>query len=137
MSFEIKVTGHPNLLALHRNTWEITMDSHLTKRGDCIIGVNASYAARDLPISMKEHLLDGGEVYVLILKDDEEINLGKFCGNEDLILTHSHDIVVRRSTFIDDRTIGIQSNMTARDIPREFIQRSQSIEEKYTIKFVF
>ena len=45
---EILFYGHPNVRCLHQRTIEVTTDSHLTLRGDCIIGVRASKACKDL-----------------------------------------------------------------------------------------
>jgi hypothetical protein len=39
---ELSATGHPSIMATHPTTFEITKDSTLTKRGDCIIAVNAT-----------------------------------------------------------------------------------------------
>ena len=40
--------GHENIMCTHRTTIEITRDKNMSKRGDCIIGVNASKACIDL-----------------------------------------------------------------------------------------
>jgi len=56
--FEISFTGHGNIRSLHQKTIEITRDSDLTPRGDCIVGVNASSACRDLPDDLKARLRD-------------------------------------------------------------------------------
>ena len=58
MRFEIKFSGHENIRSTHKKTIEITKDSELTTKGDCIIGVNASYSCLDLPSSLKEKLQD-------------------------------------------------------------------------------
>jgi hypothetical protein len=45
---EIKFKGHPNVLATHPRTIEITKDNYLTKEGNCIIGINANKACNDI-----------------------------------------------------------------------------------------
>jgi uncharacterized protein len=55
MQFEIQFFGHANIRSNHKKTIEITKDSHLTTRGDCIIGVNASAGCNDLPESLKKN----------------------------------------------------------------------------------
>ena len=39
-----------------KKTIEITKESHLTPRGDCIVGVNASSSCIDLPDELKNKL---------------------------------------------------------------------------------
>ena len=47
MKFEIEFSGHENIRSNHQKTIEITKESHLTPRGDCIVGVNAKYSCSD------------------------------------------------------------------------------------------
>ncbi|MEK6917238.1 MAG: DUF371 domain-containing protein, partial [Nanoarchaeota archaeon] len=42
------VSGHENLLGTHRNTFEFTKHTNLTRNGDCIIGVDADYSLTEL-----------------------------------------------------------------------------------------
>ena len=45
---EIKFYGHPNVLATHPRTIEITKDNYLTKEGNCIVGINANKACNEI-----------------------------------------------------------------------------------------
>ena len=56
MKFEIAFTGHENIRSNHQKTIEITKESNLTPRGDCIVGVNAKYSCADLPDELKNKL---------------------------------------------------------------------------------
>jgi hypothetical protein len=38
---KIEAWGHPNVSANNRTTFEVTKEDHLTRRGDCIIAINA------------------------------------------------------------------------------------------------
>ena len=40
---KFRIYGHKNMLAIHKNTLEFTKDKELTKRGDCIVGVNSDF----------------------------------------------------------------------------------------------
>ena len=53
---EIVFYGHPNVLCTHQKTIEITKMSSLTLKGDCIIGVRANKACKDLSLSLREGL---------------------------------------------------------------------------------
>ena len=50
----IKFVGHENILGIHFNTFEFTADAHLTKKGDCIIGVNSRFDFKGLGKKLKD-----------------------------------------------------------------------------------
>ena len=56
MKYEIEFFGHENIRSNHKKTIEITKESHLTPRGDCIVGVNANSSCSDLPEKLKNKL---------------------------------------------------------------------------------
>lgn len=121
MEYTIEFFGHRNVKALHRTTLEITREEHLTERGDCIIGVRASASVRDLPESLKRHLRSGGMVRIVISVRGLSFELEAF-GDPSLPLTHETDVVVRRSSFISDRTLAIRSTAAAADVPRQIVE---------------
>ena len=125
MRFEIKFSGHENIRSNHQKTIEITKDSELSVRGDCIIGVNATSSCFNLPIDLKEKLQDPkSKVQILIKVDQHEfIICGR--GHEDLTLTHTEDIVIRRSDFVCPRTLAVMCDKTADLIPREMVRLLQ------------
>ena len=88
MRFEIEFSGHENIRSNHKKTIEITKESELTVRGDCIVGVNANYSCSDLPENLKEKLQDpSSEIEFSIRVEDQEFVV-KGKGHEDLILSH-------------------------------------------------
>ncbi|HIG98004.1 TPA: DUF371 domain-containing protein, partial [Candidatus Woesearchaeota archaeon] len=44
MKYIFTAHGHPNILATHRTTLEITKDSELTTRGNCVVAVAADFS---------------------------------------------------------------------------------------------
>jgi hypothetical protein len=44
-------------------------------------------------------------------------------GNPRLELSDPHDIVVRKSEFLSERTLAVKANMAAMDIPRSLVTR--------------
>ncbi|HDN17444.1 hypothetical protein B6U74_01670 [Candidatus Bathyarchaeota archaeon ex4484_205] len=118
---EIHAWGHPNVKATHSTTMEITKDSYLTKRGDCIIAVASNKSVSELATEIKEEVWSGEKVIVEIecngLKD---VVTGY--GSPKLSLTDSKSIVIRRSSFICDRTLLIKADKAARDLRRELIK---------------
>jgi len=119
----VEAWGHPNITALHKTTFEVTKDSELSKRGDCIIGVRANKAIRDLNENLKEMLKLGYKAKITLeLPDygikDEIVGLG----NEKMSFKHKKDIVVRKSNYVCDRTLLIKATKSAFEIDREMIK---------------
>ncbi|MEZ0345386.1 MAG: DUF371 domain-containing protein [Infirmifilum sp.] len=133
----VKARGHPNIRAAHKTTLELTKEPHVTPRGDCIIGVNSSKSAAELEFNLKK-ALQNSQWLILILYLP---SLGIYDylianGAPTLQFTDSKSIVVRRSTYVDGRTIAINSNKAARDLNpllREHLQNSNTILEAILI----
>jgi len=132
MKFEIDFLGHENIRSSHQKTIEITKESHLTSQGDCIIGVNATSSCADLPQELKDKLkITGAKITFSIRVGKHEFVLeGK--GHPDLILTHSEDIVIRKSVFICPRTLAIKCDKASDLLPREMVSLLQNPKTKGT-----
>lgn len=125
MKFEIEFTGHENIRSNHQRTLEITKESHLTPRGDCIIGVNAKSSCADLPEELKNKLKnpDSKVNFSIKVGDEEFVMEGK--GHHDLILSHAEDIVIRKSDFICPRTLAINCDKASDLLPRSMVKLLQ------------
>ena len=130
MRYEIEFFGHENIRSNHKKTIEITKELHLTPRGDCIIGVNASSSCADLPQELKNKLRDS-KTYVrfLIKVDDDEFVL-EGMGHSDLTLTHDEDIVLIKSDFTCPRTISVKCDKASDLVPREMVSKLQNPKTK-------
>jgi len=128
--YEIEFFGHENIRSNHKKTIEITKESHLTTRGDCIIGVSANSSCADLPEELKNKLRDS-KTYVrfLIKVDDDEFVL-EGMGHSDLTLTHDEDIVLRKSDFTCPRTISVKCDKASDLVPREMVSKLQNPKTK-------
>ena len=129
MEEEITFHGHKNILSLHYRTIEITKDSKLTKNGDCIVGVSADKACNDLDTGLRQKLMSDSLVEIAIIVEPYEFKLVGF-GNKDLRITHKHDIVLRKSNYIDSRTLIVSCDKSAIDIPRNMINALINPETK-------
>ena len=130
MRYEIEFFGHENIRSNHKKTIEITKELHLTPRGDCIIGVNASSSCADLPQELKNKLKNSKTNVHFLIKvgDDEFVLQGK--GHPDLTLTHNDDIVLRKSDFICPRTLSIKCDKASNLMPRKMISKLQNSKTK-------
>ena len=130
MRYEIEFFGHENIRSNHQKTIEITKESHLTLRGDCIVGVSASSSCADLPEELKNKLKSSKtNVHFLIKVGTDEFTLeGK--GHPDLVLTHTEDIVLRKSDFTCPRTLSVKCDKASNLMPREMVSQLKNPKTK-------
>jgi uncharacterized protein len=127
---EIVFYGHRNVQSFHTRTIEITKDPNLTLRGDCIIGVSANKSCWDISDKLKHSLKDDDSYIIIDVIVGNMSFIVNGLGNSRLILLSRHDIVIRKSSFICERTIAIQCNKASSDIPREMVLSLQNPETK-------
>ncbi|HEY7570968.1 MAG TPA: DUF371 domain-containing protein [Nitrososphaeraceae archaeon] len=131
---EIIFYGHPNVRCLHRKTIEVTTDSHLSLRGDCILGVKASKACRDLSEPLKKRIQNDHSRIMI------EISVGSIAtiiigtGDKNLSLSSQTDIVMRKSNFISSRTLCINCDKASVDLPVDMIKQLQDPSCKGLLK---
>ncbi|MFW9987484.1 MAG: DUF371 domain-containing protein, partial [Candidatus Odinarchaeota archaeon] len=100
----ISAYGHKNILCTHSTTIEITKEKNLTKKGNCIIGINASKACFDLDPILKKNIKKGNKIKIILkLGNLQDSFYG--LGNKNLRLLDKKDMVFRKSRFICDRTV--------------------------------
>lgn len=107
--------GHKNVLSTHKNTIEFTHDNHLTKKGDCILGIDANYSLDKI----KEANF-AGKIKIRITID----NLSdEIIAEYNPLFADSHEMVIRISNYQDKRTFAIRADKAAKDIKRELVER--------------
>ncbi len=131
---EITAYGHENIQCSHKSTIELTKDGHLTKKGNCILGINSSKACADLNSELKDLIRKGRKINVIIKVDDLE---EQFCGYGDpnLTLLNEKEIVFRKSNFICNRTILIKCNKASNELNKKLIDKLKIPGKKITITF--
>jgi len=131
---EIDVYGHEKVLCTHTTTIEITKDKHLTKKGNCILGICASKACYDLnPVLKKE--LQKNNKFRISIKVDDLIDSFYGSGSTDLKLLDKKDIVFRKSDFICDRTVLINCTKSSNEINRDLVKKLNISGKKFLITF--
>ncbi len=121
IQFTFQCYGHSNVKSTHRTTLEFTTESDLSTKGDCILAVNSTCSLRDLPENLKEKMKIDGQIVTVILTVDhtEEKIIGY--GSSKLSFTNEDALIIRKSSFVCSRTLMINSNKAASDIPRDII----------------
>ena len=122
---EIRFRGHPNVLSLHPRTLEITKDSHLSLRGDCIVGVSASKGCADLDPAIKKRVQDRASVIRVDVVIGNESFTVTGRGDERLSLLNAHDIVIRKTNFVCPRTLSVCCDRASSDLPRSMVKQLQ------------
>lgn len=117
--FSFTCTGHENILSLHDKTLEFTKDTYLTKKGDCILGINADFDYNKL-MDFINNFSEGHEMTCFIKCDNLEDEF-KFYLNKDFC--SENEIVFRRSEFKSDRTLGTRCTKCACDIDRSIVEK--------------
>ena len=118
----ISAHGHENIRCSHKSTIELTKENNLTKKGDCILGINSSKACIDLNSKLKELILKGKKINVII-KVDEITDFFYGYGDSKLSLLDDKDIVFRKSDFICNRTILIKCNKASNELNQNLIEK--------------
>jgi hypothetical protein len=124
MEAEERITcrGHPLVRATHPTTFEVTTEDHLTRQGDCIIGVRAVRGAGGLSPEFRRVLADDRAVLVTRLTAGGHTVEIRGRGSSKITLTNPMDLVWRRSNFVCGRTVAILCEHTAATLPRELIR---------------
>ncbi len=118
----VTAKGHPNVRATHKSTLEVTREKDLTPRGDCIIAVAADKAAAQLNPKLLSELAEGYHLAVAVeVEGDIDVFFAQgFRGHKP---TSTTSIVIRKSTFRDERTLAVKSTKAAKDIDRGLIEK--------------
>jgi len=109
--------GHENLLGTHRNTIEFTKDTHLTKRGDCIVGVKADFKVDDI-LPLLHH---GRPIQVTLRLVGTSLSESFSC-IPNPSFSSDHEIVIRKTDFASSRTLGLRADKAAGDLSRIFCE---------------
>lgn len=125
-SCNIPFTGHPNVRSTHQTTIEITTDTSLTPRGDCIVGVGAGGGCSALPDIIKSMLRrHDSRIHITFqVKDNIFVVHGR--GDPGLSLEHDTDIVIRKSRFLCSRTLAVDCDAASADMPRKMVADLQA-----------
>ena len=118
----VEFRGHAMVRASHPTTIEVTTEEYLTENGDCIVGVGASKGCAGLDAATKEAVRrQGAKVTLRLVVGDLAFEV-RAEGDPRLGLSDPHDIVVRKSDFVSDRTLAVRADSASRSIPREMVR---------------
>jgi len=130
MSYSFFSYGHPNVRCTHKNTFEFTKDKEVSLDGDCIIGVNSDFDVNEIKKIIKNKQKKEEQVKINIIVDDlvEEVNC-----LVNLAFSDDHEIVVRRSNFKSERTLGLYSDKACIDFSEDFRRKLKNKDQKIKV----
>jgi len=131
-----RARGHPNVRSTHKTTLMTTTDDHLSTRGDCIVAVSAGKGLRDLDPRIKEAIMREGSTVRLLIETEGKTFTVQGFGDPRLTLSHPSDMVIRKSSYICDRTLMIKADKAACDIENSIIEllRKENCQISLTIE---
>lgn len=118
---KILCRGHPLVSGTHPTTFEVTAEGHLTRQGDCIIGICADLGAAGLSAGFRRVIADDRAVLLTRLTAGGHTVEVQGRGSSGMTLSHPTDLVWRRSGYVDSRTVAIHCDRTAATLPRELV----------------
>jgi hypothetical protein len=125
--------GHPNVQATHHSTVEFTRDRELSKNGDCILVVAADKGLTDLSAEFKVALQNSNAkltIKIQVADHSEEIRAQ---GSPKLSLSNPPEMVVRKSSFASERTLGVYADKAAKDLNRELVEKLKDPKQQATL----
>lgn len=114
ISFTCK--GHPNILSKHKNSFEFTKDTEITKAADCVVGVACTLTKGQL-----EPLKEKYQVEMQIHTKNHTETITGYTSPE---MTFD-GFVVRKTTVCDRKTMMMYSDKSAHDFPEDFVKELQ------------
>jgi len=129
----VEAWGHQNVRSTNKTTFEITKESSLTKRGDCILAVSATKSAADLHTKFRETAQNQNARITITIEADGEREVVEARGSPHLTLTHPTDLVVRKSDYVCGRTLAIRADKAAVDLSRRLVEKLQNPRQKVKI----
>ncbi len=114
--------GHPKISAKHRTTLEFTKSPSLTKAGDCILGVNSDFDPDSLIRFIQNRKILSMAISAGQISDELTFTVNPgFRSREEL--------VIRKSDFISERTLGTNADKACTDINRDLIKKLRNKEK--------
>ena len=120
--------GHQNIIGEHRTTVEITTESFLTKRGTCIVGVQANLSLRRLGEEFKTLASSIDTQIILRMRVEDFVEEISGTGSPGLTYSDDVSIVARTSSFECERTVMVNADKAASDLNRQFVEKLKNAD---------
>ena len=128
----ITAYGHQCVTSKHDTTLELTKDKNMGWEGHCIVGVKSDKSCYDLSEGLKKALKDGRRLTIKFKSGSASDTIIAY-GHPHLTLKDRKDIVIRRSGFIDDRTLAVHATKSSNSLDRELVRNLKNPRQKLEV----
>jgi hypothetical protein len=118
----IYASGHKNVSATHRSTFEITTDPEISDTADCIIGVAADKGAASLSHEFKAAAANDDSFLTLKIKCGNMTETVTGWGSSKMGFTDGSSMVFRVSDYVCGRTVMINADKPAARLNRGLVK---------------
>lgn len=126
MQEQITAVGHEHVQATHQSTLEITTDEFLTPAGDCIVAIEADRSPATFSSAFVDACRHTDARILLDISVKETTVTIEGRGDPGLTFDSDRSLVCRTSDYIDDRTVMLEADHAATDIPRSMVQELEN-----------
>lgn len=128
--------GHANIKSTNKTTFEITKETHLSPKGDCIVAVGSTKGAVDLSPEFRKIACRQDAHIEIRIAVNGEVETVKAHGHPALTFTYSTDMVVRKSDYVCGRTLAIRADKAACDFSRRLVEKLRNPNQKAEITLI-
>lgn len=134
MKYVFNAYSHPNISGTHKTTLEFTKDEEVSLKGDCIIGVRADFDLSEIKKFIKS--LKSGKISITIKAASKPNDIS---AQETIFaeinphFNSAKEIVIRKTDFISERTLGIMADKSAFELDRRLIDLLKSKKGKISV----
>jgi hypothetical protein len=114
--------GHKKILATHATTVEITTETNLTEKGNCILLVGCEVACAHIPEEMKTLMRSSLAEVSFQFEAGGIKDVVRGYGDPALSLSDEISMVLRKSGYVSPRTAAVRCDKSARAINRELVR---------------
>jgi hypothetical protein len=136
-SISFKARGHPNIRSRHRTTLMTTVENSLTSKGDCIVAVSAEMGLAQLSPEIKEVARNPETRIIFTLNTGKHKFVTTGTGHAGLTYSDPSDMVARKSNYVCGRTLMVNSDKAAIDLPIELVKSLQDPETEVIIELTY
>lgn len=134
---QFKARGHPHVRSKHKTTLMTTVENELTPRGDCILAVGAEMGPAQLPDAIKDAARNPETRITFTITVGEHIFETTGRGDFGLTYTDPIDMVARKSNYNCGRTLMVQCDKAAIDLPHALVALLQDPETVITVQLTY
>jgi hypothetical protein len=120
-SFSFRAWGDDKITSKHRTTLEITKEGVKTGYGDCIVATRSEVGLRDLPEGLKRQAKVRGATMKVILEAGGCSQMIRGMGDPALTFASSHEMVIRKSSYVCGRTLMVHADKAAAELDGSFV----------------